>query len=283
MEFLLETLREYDLEAKGGVPLTLIALAPLTNVALLVRLAPELCREKLRVLWMGGAAAIGGNARPWSEANACYDPEAAHIVLSSGLPLTMYTWDAYQQVAFSCSELCALLGVEDEQQLDTLCSAEDSAEEGKGKDGSTSGDGGTSGGGGGGGEAEAKAGSAAAEGATPSGPRPLRPPSWTVACVRLLRREMHHWGTDTVQIGDAGAVCALLAPASGTGVMRPVGVELNGQLTRGMTVVDARGEVAPPDQPMRPANVEVITETDPKMMKALFAQHVLQQRRPADT
>jgi pyrimidine-specific ribonucleoside hydrolase len=49
-------------------------------------------------VWMGGAAAAGGNATSWAEANAFYDPEAAHVVLSAGLPITIYTWDVYLKV-----------------------------------------------------------------------------------------------------------------------------------------------------------------------------------------
>ena len=73
-------------------PITIIALAPLTNIAMALRRAPEAFadRTKLeRIVWMGGALAGGGNATAWAEANAFYDPEAAAAVLSSGVPITM--------------------------------------------------------------------------------------------------------------------------------------------------------------------------------------------------
>jgi len=94
-------------------PVTVIALGPLTNIAVAIRTEPELWREKVsRVVWMGGAVAIGGNATSWSEANARADPEAAHIVLTSGLPLLMYPWDVFLKVGYSATDLSAL-GVAD--------------------------------------------------------------------------------------------------------------------------------------------------------------------------
>lgn len=71
-----------------------------------LRLAPSLCREKIsRIVWMGGATSVGGNATAWAEANACYDPEAAHIVLTSGIQLMMYTWDVYLKVEHTKEEV----------------------------------------------------------------------------------------------------------------------------------------------------------------------------------
>jgi inosine-uridine nucleoside N-ribohydrolase len=65
--------------------ITIIALAPLTNLACALRHSPETVRKKVsRVVWMGGACCAGGNATSWAEANSFYDPEAAHAVLSSG-------------------------------------------------------------------------------------------------------------------------------------------------------------------------------------------------------
>ena len=60
---IVDTLRAAE---ERGEQLTLIALAPLTNVAMALRLEPELCRRALgRVVWMGGAAFKGGNASQW--------------------------------------------------------------------------------------------------------------------------------------------------------------------------------------------------------------------------
>ena len=91
MEFLITLLE--STEENGDPPLTIIALAPLTNIASVVRLRPDLCKRAVeRIVWMGVSAFAGGNASQWGEANAEYDPEAAHIVLQSGVEITMYTW-----------------------------------------------------------------------------------------------------------------------------------------------------------------------------------------------
>eukprot|EP00039_Didymoeca_costata_P005629 m.83213 g.83213 ORF g.83213 m.83213 type:complete len:345 (+) comp12908_c0_seq2:2036-3070(+) len=86
--------------------ITVVALGPLSNIAALYQIAPELCSSKIdKIFWMGGSRQAGGNASAWSEANAAYDPEAAHVVLSSDLPVYMYTWDMYLRVGFQKTEL----------------------------------------------------------------------------------------------------------------------------------------------------------------------------------
>jgi pyrimidine-specific ribonucleoside hydrolase len=75
-------------------PVTVLALGPLTNVALLVRAFPRLAERIERVLFMGGA--IGpGNATPVAEFNAWQDPEAVSVVVHSGIPVTMYGLDVF--------------------------------------------------------------------------------------------------------------------------------------------------------------------------------------------
>jgi len=72
----------------GEEPVTLIATGPLTNVALLLRGHPEVVPRVRRVVFMGGSTERG-NTTPYGEFNIVTDPEAADIVLRSGLPLTM--------------------------------------------------------------------------------------------------------------------------------------------------------------------------------------------------
>jgi purine nucleosidase/pyrimidine-specific ribonucleoside hydrolase len=81
-----------ELDARGAVellaargPATVVATGPLTNVAALLERAPEAVTE---IVWMGGST-DRGNTRPYAEFNALVDPEAAEIVFSSGVPLTM--------------------------------------------------------------------------------------------------------------------------------------------------------------------------------------------------
>ncbi|MEV4534593.1 nucleoside hydrolase [Asanoa sp. NPDC049518] len=74
--------------ADSPEPVTLIALGPLTNVALLLRRHPEVAPRVRRVVFMGGST-DRGNTTPLGEFNIVTDPEAADIVLRSGLPTTM--------------------------------------------------------------------------------------------------------------------------------------------------------------------------------------------------
>ncbi len=78
-------------------PVTLVTLAPLTNIAMLVRMAPEVGRNIERVVIMGGSASAG-NVSALAEFNVHHDPEAAAIVFASGLPITMYGLDVFTQV-----------------------------------------------------------------------------------------------------------------------------------------------------------------------------------------
>jgi pyrimidine-specific ribonucleoside hydrolase len=81
-------------------PVTLITLAPLTNIALLLRTYPEVTGKLARVLTMGGSASVG-NASAVAEFNIWHDPEAAAIVFGAGLPVTMYGLDVFYSVAVS--------------------------------------------------------------------------------------------------------------------------------------------------------------------------------------
>jgi purine nucleosidase/pyrimidine-specific ribonucleoside hydrolase len=69
-------------------PVTMIATGPLTNVALLLRGHPEVTPYVGRIVLMGGSTGRG-NTTPYGEFNIVTDPEAADIVLRSGLPTTM--------------------------------------------------------------------------------------------------------------------------------------------------------------------------------------------------
>ena len=62
-------------------PITVIALAPLTNIAVAFRTDPELCRAKIeRVVWMGGSAFAGGNHSAWGEASGLQCTQSARRV-----------------------------------------------------------------------------------------------------------------------------------------------------------------------------------------------------------
>lgn len=74
-------------------PVTLIALGPQTNIALALRRAPEIAAQIDRIVFMGGGFFEGGNMSPAAEYNILVDPEAARIVLGSGVPITAVPLD----------------------------------------------------------------------------------------------------------------------------------------------------------------------------------------------
>lgn len=85
-------------------PVTLIALAPLTNIALLLQTAPEVKGKIGELAIMGGAVEVG-NATPVAEFNIYHDPEAADIVFRSGVPILMYGLDVFRRVCFTQEEV----------------------------------------------------------------------------------------------------------------------------------------------------------------------------------
>ncbi|MER6109568.1 nucleoside hydrolase [Streptomyces hirsutus] len=85
-------------------PVTLVPTAPLTNIALLLRTHPEVTRNIERIVFMGGAAGAG-NATPVAEFNVWHDPEAAAILLTAGVPITMYGLDVFNRVVVPAAEV----------------------------------------------------------------------------------------------------------------------------------------------------------------------------------
>ncbi|MFF5252534.1 nucleoside hydrolase [Streptomyces leeuwenhoekii] len=90
-------------------PVTLVPTAPLTNIALLLRTHPEVTRNIERIVFMGGAVATG-NATPVAEFNVWHDPEAAAVLLTAGVPMTMYGLDVFQQVVVPGADVARLRG-----------------------------------------------------------------------------------------------------------------------------------------------------------------------------
>lgn len=69
-------------------PVTIVSLAPMTNLAILFETYPDVKARIERICMMGGSL-HGGNILPRSEFNIYHDPEAAKIVFGSGIPITM--------------------------------------------------------------------------------------------------------------------------------------------------------------------------------------------------
>ncbi|WP_328781503.1 nucleoside hydrolase [Streptomyces canus] len=85
-------------------PVTLIPTAPLTNIALLLRTHPDVVRNIERIVFMGGAVATG-NATPVAEFNVWHDPEAAAVLLTAGVPITMYGLDVFERVVVPAADV----------------------------------------------------------------------------------------------------------------------------------------------------------------------------------
>jgi inosine-uridine nucleoside N-ribohydrolase len=92
--------------------ITILAIGPLTNVAMAIRQDPNFARNVKKIAIMGGAVASlpngGGNVTPNAEFNIWVDPEAAWVVVHSGIPLvftplnvtskTNFSKEAYDQI-----------------------------------------------------------------------------------------------------------------------------------------------------------------------------------------
>ncbi|MBO0896190.1 MULTISPECIES: nucleoside hydrolase [Arthrobacter] len=89
------------------VPVTLLALGPLTNVALFLRAYPATARKLDRIVFMGGSAGIG-NATSHAEFNAWHDPEALAMVIHSGIPTVMYGLDVFVQATLEPAQYLPL-------------------------------------------------------------------------------------------------------------------------------------------------------------------------------
>lgn len=90
---------------RAAEPLTLIALGPLTNLALALEADAGALRRAARVIVMGGAVDVPGNVTPSAEFNIHVDPVAAGRVLAAGLPLDLVPLDATRQAVVTRAEL----------------------------------------------------------------------------------------------------------------------------------------------------------------------------------
>ncbi len=91
-------------------PVTLVAIGPLTNVALLAATRPEVYGKLERLVIMGGGVRITGNHTPTGEFNIWFDPEAAARVFDAGVPVTMVGLDVTHKAMFAGSDWDRLRG-----------------------------------------------------------------------------------------------------------------------------------------------------------------------------
>ena len=88
--------------------ISIAMLGPQTNMALALKLAPEIKRNIKEIVLMGGAYFTSGNMSPVAEFNIFADPDAAKIVIKSGVPITYIPLDVTGKVLTSDSRIKAI-------------------------------------------------------------------------------------------------------------------------------------------------------------------------------
>ncbi|MGI9450508.1 MAG: nucleoside hydrolase [Geminicoccaceae bacterium] len=92
-------------EPSGTV--TLCPVGPLTNIAMAMRLAPDIVSRIKAIVLMGGAIGVG-NVTPAAEFNIYVDPHAADVVFRAGIPLVMHGLDVTHRALVTPSRLKAI-------------------------------------------------------------------------------------------------------------------------------------------------------------------------------
>ena len=95
IDVLLKAAEEY------GNRLTIVTLGPLTNIATALQRDPETLKKVGQIVIMGGAVTVPGNRSAAAEFNFFVDPDAAQMVMESGIPLTLVGLDVTRKVRLS--------------------------------------------------------------------------------------------------------------------------------------------------------------------------------------
>jgi inosine-uridine nucleoside N-ribohydrolase len=98
-----------DLADRLREELVVVALGPLTNLALALQRDRGVLSRVGRIVVMGGAVAVPGNVTPGAEFNFYVDPEAAAAVFEAGLPIDLVPLDVTHQVVLPQAELARRL------------------------------------------------------------------------------------------------------------------------------------------------------------------------------
>lgn len=94
-DFLVEAVKDV------AAPIKIIALGPLTNIAMAMEAEPHLIDSIEEIVVMGGAVDCQGNITEYAEFNIYNDPWAANIVFNSGVPVTLVGLDVTMRVALT--------------------------------------------------------------------------------------------------------------------------------------------------------------------------------------
>ncbi|KAF1042081.1 MAG: Pyrimidine-specific ribonucleoside hydrolase RihA [Herbaspirillum frisingense] len=97
-------------DAEAG-SIELVAIGPLSNLAMAELLAPGILRRARRLLVMGGALRVPGNITPTAEFNFYADPLAADIVMRSGAQIVLFPLDVTHQAIMSADWIASFAGL----------------------------------------------------------------------------------------------------------------------------------------------------------------------------
>lgn len=109
VDFIIDTVK-----ANPG-EISILAIAPLTNIAMAIKKDPTIVKDIPHLYIMGGLNHSLGNITAAAEYNFYVDPEAARIVMHSGIPITMVGWDM--------STKYSIMLEEDQQEIKALDTA----------------------------------------------------------------------------------------------------------------------------------------------------------------
>lgn len=102
VNYLIETVKNHPNE------ITVVAVGPLTNIAMALNLYPQFATEVKELIIMGGAFGHHGhtgNMSNFAEFNVFKDPDAADLVLSSTAPITIVPLDVTNEVQITADEI----------------------------------------------------------------------------------------------------------------------------------------------------------------------------------
>ena len=102
VDYIIETLMN------SNEKITLVPTGPLSNIGMAIRREPKILEKVEKIVLMGGAYQLG-NVTPAAEFNILADPEAAHVVFSSGVPVVMMGLDLTRQ-ALATKEVVEKIG-----------------------------------------------------------------------------------------------------------------------------------------------------------------------------
>lgn len=97
-DFIVNTLRE------SNEKITIVPTGPLTNIAMVLRSSPDVWDKIEKIVLIGGAIR-DSNVTPGAEFNIIVDPEAAHVVFSSGLPITQIGLDVTNKTLLTYEDI----------------------------------------------------------------------------------------------------------------------------------------------------------------------------------